>query len=80
MVSEQKAREIKRRHSQWLLQRPGVWGVGVERSGEGEPVLVIHLERNMPEARRGLPEELDGCPVVFVEDGPIRALGDEPGG
>jgi hypothetical protein len=65
--------EIKRRHSADLLGRRGVCGVDVDAvNGDGR--IVVHLETNDAEVRRGLPSELEGVPIHYQVTGPIRKL------
>ena len=72
MATEEQAREVKRRHSAGLLQQPGVSGVGVERDEHGSYFIAIHLAD--PGAASGLPTELDGCTVRFIDSGAFRKL------
>ncbi len=71
MVSEQQVREIKRKHSGRLLQQPGVCGVGVEKGDDGNFVLAIHLDANLPKAGSAIPDSIEGCPVKRLFSGPF---------
>jgi hypothetical protein len=71
MASEQEVREIKRRHSAWLLQQPGVCGVGVEKDESGNFILAVHLDATQPEAGAAVPDSIEGCPVKRVLSGPF---------
>ena len=75
MATEEKIREVKRRHSMNLLKQPGVSGVGVERDEAGDYVLTIHIDDAA--ARANLPDEIEGHPVKYVHSGPFRALSDK---
>ena len=72
MATEEKIRDVKRRHSLHLLKQPGVCGVGVERDEAGDYVLAVHLDD--PGARANLPDEIEGHPVKYVQSGPFRKL------
>ncbi len=67
-------RQVKARHSRALLARPGVSGVGIELDDRGQPALTVHLDADRPEARDGLPDEIEGHPVRYLRTGPFRAL------
>jgi hypothetical protein len=71
MFSEQQVREIKRRHSNELLQRPGVCGVGVEKDEDGNFVLAVHLDATQPKAAEAVPDSIEGCPVKRSFSGPF---------
>lgn len=75
MKSEQEVRQIKKRHSAQLLALPGVCGVGVERDGDGQYVLVLHLESNAPSLTASLPTWIEDCPVKWVQSGPFHKVG-----
>lgn len=68
------ARQIKKRWSRELMQRPDVVGVGLEEDAQGRPVLVVHVLADAAGGTQpGLPAEVDGMPVRIERSGPIRA-------
>ena len=71
MVSLAEATRIKNKYSKQLLRRPGVWGVGVERDQNGEPVLVVHTDARHRHLLGDLPAAFEKCPVRVVEDAPF---------
>ena len=71
MASEQELREIKRKHSAWVLQQPGVCGFGIERDDTGNFVLAVHLDSTHPTAGATVPESIDGHPVKRIHSGPF---------
>jgi hypothetical protein len=71
MVTEQTAKEIKRKHSAWVLRQPGVCGVGVEKDSNGQFVLAVHLDANHSDAGVTIPESIEGCPVRRIASGPF---------
>lgn len=70
-MDEEATKAIKRRWSRELMRRPEVVGVGIEEDADGRPVLVVHLQAELPPP--GLPPTLDGLPVRVERTGPIRA-------
>src|SRR5262249_13712201 len=72
MKSDDKLREVKRRHSARLLSQPGVCGVDIERDETGQDVLTVHLDTDDPQVRERLPDQIEGYPVKFVKSGPFR--------
>jgi hypothetical protein len=74
MTTEDEARAAKQRHSPDLLRQPGVSGVGVERDGDGNYFIAIHLSTADPGVEAALPTQLDGCPTRVVHSGPFRKL------
>jgi hypothetical protein len=63
---------VKRRHSADLLRRPGVCGVDIDVGPQGDAVFTIHLERDDPGIRSGLPEMIEGHKVNYVRTGPFE--------
>jgi hypothetical protein len=72
MATEDRAREVKSRHSAQLLQQPGVSGVGVEKDDEGNFFITLYLDTKDPEVEARLPRELEGLPVKIIHGGPFR--------
>lgn len=65
--------ETKARHASRLLELPGVVSVGIGRDEAGRPAIVIGL-LDAPRAQEaGLPESLEGHPVVTRVIGALRA-------
>jgi hypothetical protein len=71
MASEQEAKEIKRKHSAWVLQQPGVCGFGVEKDASGGFILTVHLDANCSDAGDSIPASIEGCPVRRIASGPF---------
>ena len=65
MLTEQEARDVKRRHSAELLSKPGVSGVGVEKDEDGNFVIAVHLDATTP-GSGAVAENIEGFPVKFV--------------
>ncbi len=68
------AREVKTRYEERLLSLPGVVSVGIGRSPDGRPVIIVGLDRNRPATIQEIPEEIEGYPVRVEMIGPVRAL------
>lgn len=65
------ALDVKARHEAMLLALPGVAGVGVGTRA-GRPVIAVFVGPVV--APVGVPEELEGVPVVVVDLGDISPL------
>jgi hypothetical protein len=62
---------LRRRGSQ-LMAIDGVQGFGIGRTRTGQDAIVVHLRD--AGARRSVPSELDGVPVLTVVTGVAEAL------
>jgi hypothetical protein len=60
-----------------LLAIEGVEGLYGSVTGSGDPCIKLTVVRDTPELRKILPETVGGYPVVIVETGPIRPMGEE---
>lgn len=65
--------EAKAKHEARLMAQPGVVSVGIGRDADGTEVIVVGLDRERPEARAAMPQELDGHPVRVQVIGTVRA-------
>jgi hypothetical protein len=72
MATIDKLKEIKRRHSASLLQKPGVCGVDIDESAPGGPAITVHLDSDTKKVRSSLPKDLEGEPLRVQVTGPIR--------
>lgn len=70
--------DVQERHTPDLMARDGVVGTAVTLTSDGRPAIMILLETEA--ARRNIPAELDGVPVVIRVTGPINAVKGPPGG
>jgi hypothetical protein len=71
MGKEQEIKEVKRRHSAWMLRQPGVCGFGIEKDENGILVLTVHLDSTKADAGTTVPELIDGFPVKRLRSGPF---------
>jgi hypothetical protein len=69
----QKAIDAQTRHSNALITSPGVIATAVGWSEDNVPVVKLYIETTASSA--GLPESLDGIPVVIERTGKVYALG-----
>jgi hypothetical protein len=72
MASEHDIKAVKRKHSAWVLQQPGVCGFGIEKDEKGGFVLAVHLDPNHPDAGGSIPDSLEGFPVKRMRSGPFE--------
>ena len=61
------------RHEAQLTARPGVVAVGIGRDTDGKPAIIVNLDRERPEVRASVPEQIDGYAVRVQVIGPVRA-------
>lgn len=66
-----RARAVKERHEQRLLDLPGVEGVGLAERGGAEAILLYLRDEA---SRSGVPTQIDGVQVACEITGPIAAL------
>ena len=66
-------KDVKTQHEKRLLQLPGVVSVGIGQDENGNPAIIVGLERPEPETESQLPTRLDGYPVVVRIVGRIKA-------
>ena len=77
MATEEEIRDLKRRHAAFLMARPEVNGVGVERDETGSYVLAVHLASDDPALRAALPVEIEGHPIRYTGSGAYIRLAAE---
>jgi hypothetical protein len=62
--------QVMAHHHDQLLAIPGVTGVGIGLKN-GQPAIVIMVNRLTLELKARLPQQLDGIPVVVEQSGVI---------
>ena len=65
--------DVKRANEERLLALPGVVLVGVGLSEDGEPAIIVGLDKDRPETRAKVPATMDGYPVIVRVVGTIRS-------
>ncbi len=65
--------DVKALHEAGLLALPGVVSVGLGRRADGEPEIVIGLDRRRPRTMARLPQTLAGYPVRVEIIGQVKA-------
>jgi hypothetical protein len=74
MATEKEARDVKNRHSAELLRLPGVSGVGVQKSPDGNFYIALHVDSDHPEIAEQLPKQIEGLVVQTIFSGPFKKL------
>lgn len=62
--------QVMARHQDQLMAIPGVTGIGIGEQN-GQPAIVIMVNRLTLELKARLPRQLDGFPVVVEQSGAI---------
>ncbi len=62
------------KHAGRLMRMKGVLSVGIGRTDDGRPAILLGLDNESPEVLASLPKTLDGVPVVHNTTGRINAL------
>lgn len=65
--------EVKTKHADALMQRPGVLSVGIGRSPQGDAVIVIGVDRQYADKAKSLPTTLEGYAVRVELMGTLKA-------
>jgi hypothetical protein len=66
-------KDVKTQHEERLLQLPGVATVGIGQDENGNPLIIVGMERPDPETESQLPTRLEGYTVVVRIVGRIKA-------
>ena len=74
MATEKEARDVKDRHSAELLRLPGVSGVGVQKSSDGDFYIALHVDSGDSKIADQLPKQLEGVAVQTIASGPFKKL------
>lgn len=72
MATLEQIKALKKKHSQELLQQPGVCGVDIDIKKTGEAALMVHLDTKNKKTKSALPKEIEGYPIEYVYTGPIH--------
>ncbi len=78
----ERARQISRAHSDTLLAKPNVVGVGIgyQKGSQSELTLVVMVEQKLPLSALAeddiVPSEIDGLPVEVRVVGVVSAQGE----
>lgn len=65
--------DVKTRHAAEFMGLPGVVSVGIGRDSTGTPVIVVGLDRERPQTRAALPQQVEGHGVRVEVTGVPRA-------
>ena len=69
--------EVLADHDDAIMAIPGVTMIYVGADAQGEPLIKVGVDRATPELEERIPDQLEGWPVVVVETGEVRPLGDQ---
>jgi hypothetical protein len=72
MATFEDAKQVKRRHSDQLLKKPGVCGIDVQTDSQGHGLIFIHIDANNNTVESELPPTLEGVPVKVLRTGPFE--------
>lgn len=67
------AREVRRRHAEKLMGRPGVVSVGVTLGADGRPAIVVGMESVDAAEVLAIPRTLEDVPIVVRVVGAFEA-------
>lgn len=57
------------KHAGRLIRMKGVLSVGIGRTEDGRPAIVVGMDTNEPELLEAIPKTLDGIPVIYDRAG-----------
>ncbi len=60
---------ILTKHAGRLMRMKGVLSVGIGRTDDGRPAIVLGMDTNEPEILETIPKTLDGIPVIYDRAG-----------
>lgn len=69
-----RARSVKQRHEDELMAIPGVVGIGIGRSSNSMPVIVVFVNSSGRQVASKIPSQVDGVPVETRQTGEFKAL------
>ena len=65
--------QVQEAHTEHLMSLPGVVGTAVGEVG-GKPCIKVFVTEKTAEIEKGVPDSLEGYPVVVEETGEFKAL------
>ena len=65
--------DAKAKHSERLLELPGVISVGIGKDANGNPAIIVGLDKSRPTTESQIPGTLEQYPVVIKIVGSIKA-------
>jgi hypothetical protein len=65
--------EAKAKHADHLLALPGVVSVGIGKNANGQPAIIVGLDKARPDTESQIPDSLESYPVVIEVVGTIKA-------
>ena len=65
--------QAQEEHTDHLMSLPGVIGTAIGES-DGKPCIKVFVTEKTAEIEKGVPDSLEGYPVVIEETGEFKAL------
>lgn len=65
--------DVKAKHEHELMAKTGVVSVGIGKDADGNPVIIVGLDRERPDTVQALPTDLEGYPVRADVIGRIKS-------
>lgn len=72
-VDRSRPEAILTKHAGQLMRMKGVLSVGIGRTDDGRPAIVLGLDSNEPDVLAAIPKALDGIPVICDRAGRASA-------
>ncbi len=70
---ERSIQQVKEQHTTELMALPGVVSVGLGRSRDGVPVIIVGVESDSPVIVSAVPRRIEGYPVEVQVSGRVVA-------
>ena len=67
-------KEVIQKHSGEIMSIPGVEGIYQGETGEGKPCIKVMVETKADSIKNGIPESLEGYPVIIEVSGKIKPM------
>ncbi len=65
--------QVQEEHSEHLMSLPGVVGTAIGEA-DGKPCIKVFVTEKTAEIEKGVPDSLEGYPVVIEKTGEFKAL------
>ncbi|MGH8004570.1 MAG: hypothetical protein ACRECJ_07590, partial [Limisphaerales bacterium] len=67
---------VQEEHTPHLMSLPGVVGTAIGES-QGKPCIKVYVTQKTAEIEKGVPDSLEGYPVVIEVTGEFKALDED---
>lgn len=72
-MSQKTIQQVQEAHTEHLMSIPGVVGTAIGEVG-GKPCIKVLVSQKTAEIEKGVPDSLEGYPVVIEETGEFKAI------